>query len=467
MVTERVGAARWTRRGFARGAAAAAAPVTPTVAAPVVELTFMPWWIYWTTAGKTIVQEGADQFTAANRGIRLTALPGPQGGGASTGTIVTDIITGSGPDIVADCCGALVTYTQANAFANLTPLLKEANLPLSTWSKGQVDALATTEGQWALPVYNGPVVFACREDILDQLGLPYPDPSWTYKEAAALWTQCAGTIQVGGKPQQRYGCNFWWYTNSWYAQAYLFDGFGGAEMDATRTHALFDQPGALAAGNWVYPLLWDKVLGPSTGDIAAGTAVFETAGGWSIPENAIKWGNTFKWHYYPAPMYPNGRATFSNNDFWGMNANSKHPDEAWLALQWLAAGDAWQQFCMKASLLAPSKVSLWSEFVAQLVAVAPPLANRGLEWYQDAALGGYGYAQQFFKYSPTQADNLIGGLLGKVFDQTLTVPNGFAQVTQQVNALEAAGVVEAGAAANAAKAFPTNGPTIAATVAGI
>lgn len=474
----------WTRRRMlGRGAAAAGlaggalaalsggrraeAKAAPQPQSTVVELTFMPWWIYWTKAGRAVLQEGVSRFAAENPGLRLTALPGPQGGGASTSTVVTDIITGSGPDVIADCCGALVTYVQAGAFADLQPLLKESNVPLSTWSKGQVQALATASGQWALPVYNGPVVYACRQDLLDQLGLPYPDPSWTYEEAASLWRSCAGSFQSAGKTQQRVGCNFWWYSTSWYAQGYLFRGFGGAPMDATRTKALFTDPGALAAGNWVYPLLWEKVLGPASGSITAGTAVFETAGGWSIPEAAIKWGNTFKWQYYPSPMYPNGRATFSNNDFWGLNANSKHPNEAWTALQWLAAGHTWQRFCMQATLLAPSAVALYSEFVAQLEAVAPPLKNRGLQWFQDAALGGYGYAEEFFKYQPTQAISLIGNILSQVYDQKLTVPAGFAQVVQQIDALEAGGKSEAAAAAAASASFPSTGPSMAAQVAGI
>jgi ABC-type glycerol-3-phosphate transport system substrate-binding protein len=453
--------------GACAGPAQAPSATQPTVSQPVTELTFMPWWIFWDAAGRAIVQQGADMFAQSRRGLRLKALPGPQGGGANTTDVIASMLAGTGPDVVADCCGSWMSYTSLGAFANLNTYLKRDNIDLSAWSTGQIKALQTPDGQFGLPVYHGPVVLACRLDLLDSLGLEYPDPDWTHTQAADFWTRCAGPFQANGKSQWRYGANFPWSSHGWYAQSYLLYGFGGAEMDPTRTKALFDQPGSIQAGQWIFPLLWAKVLGPRTGSIQDGTAVFELAGGWSIPRNVTTYGTKFKWDYVPMPKFPKGRATFANNDFWGINAQSKHPDAAWEVLKWLAYEDDWQRFCMKATLIPPSKVALWAEFEAQLVAAAPPLKDKGLKWFRDAAEGGYGYPQEFFRYSYQQADALIGQVMGKIFDRNLDVEGGFRQLTQQLDALEQAGAVTEGAARSAQQRFPTTGPALAPVPVGI
>lgn len=447
--------------------ASSSATARPATSQPVTELTFMPWWIYWTATGRSLVQQQADTFSAAHKGLRLKALPGPQGGGASTSGVIASILAGSGPDVIADCCGAFATYTSQGVFANLTPLLKRDNINIDTWARAQAAALHTQQGQFALPVYNGPVVYACRLDILDTLGLPYPDPQWTYTEAADLWTKCAGQFQAGGKSQHRYGVDFWWQPSSWYAGDFLLYGFGGAEMDPTRTRALVDSPGSLAALEWVYPLIWEKVIGPSQGALHDGTAAFHWEGGWSIPHNVVNYGAKFKWAYYPVPKFPHGRATFNNNDFWGINAQSKHPDQAWEVLKWLTYEDSWQRFCMKTTLLAPCKVALWAEFEQQLIATAPILKGKGLQWFRDAAEGGYGYPQEFFKYQWNQADTLLGQAIAGIYDRKLSISGAMRQAAQRIDALVAAGATIATEARGAKSAFPTHGPQIATVPPGL
>jgi len=420
----------------------------PAVNQPVTNLTFMPWWIHWDAVGKQLIQQISDQFGQTHKGLRLTPLPGPQGGGIYSNSVLTSIIAGTGPDVVADCCAAWLQYKQANAFVNLDPYLSQDNISITSWGKAQVDAMRSAEGQFGLPVYNGPVVYAYRQDILDQLGLAYPDPNWTYKEAADLWTRCAGEFQVGGKPQHRYGADFLWYTNRFYGFEYLFHGFGGAVMDSTRTQALFAEPKSLDAVNWVYPLLWNGVLGASTGAMTNGTAVFSYSGGWAIPHNAQDYAN-LKWAYVPAPQWPAGRATFSNNDFWGLVANGKNVDKAWEVMKWLTYEDTYQQFVMRTTLLPPSKASLWSEFKALLEAAAPGLKGKGLEYFVDAAQGGYGYPSEFFRYQNAEVATLLGATVTKIYSRELDITTGLTASAQQVDAIESGSAAAVAASSKA------------------
>jgi ABC-type glycerol-3-phosphate transport system substrate-binding protein len=445
------GARRTTRRGLLEGAAAAGlagialarpAAAAPLRANPVIALTFAPWWIYWNPAGEGLLREAAAEFDRTHPGLRLTAVQGPQGGSISSAGMITACLSGQGPDVVGDCCEAYTIYVSSGVFANLTPYLRRENIPLTTWNTGHVQALAEPEGQFALPLYDGPIVYMYNKTILDQLGLPYPDPDWDDKAAAALWRQCTGTIaNVKSGSNHRYGVCFWWYPGYYTPGDWLFKGFGGSVLDASGTRCLLDQPPAIQAGEWIMPQIWDQVgtQNFNYSDIENGITVFSPRGGWYIARDVAAFGNKFEWDYVPVPYFPNGRATFGNNDFWGLNAYSPHRDAAWEVLKWLTYEDYWQRFTMKTAMLGPSKVSLWDEFETILTQTAPILRTKQIKWYKDAVQHGYGYAQKFFRYQPSQAFAIINNVMSELDAHKLDVIAAFTQITKQINALEATG----------------------------
>lgn len=426
--------------GGATMGAAAGALAAPGRGSGVVNLVFLPWWVYWDAAGKQLLNEAVAEFNRTHPGVRAVAQPGPQGGGVSTASVITGMLAGTGADVVGDCCGALVQYYGVNAFENLTPYLQRDNIPLSTWSAGHMQALATQQGQMALPVYDGPVVLAVNLGILDDLGLSYPDPDWDYKAFARLAEQASGVDATTKK--RRYGAGFWW-GSSWYAFNYLLTGFGGAEMDASRTRCLLSESASIAAGEWATPYFFDNVFVTSEGgedtSFLTGQRVMWPRGGWDVHYDASTLGNNIKWDYYPMPYYPKGRATFANNDFWGLSAFSKNKDAAWELLKWLTAEDYWQDFVMRSTLLEPCKLKLWDKWEYYWQQAAPIFRTKQIKWYKDAALGGYAYAEQFFKYESTQADNLLSQAMANIFDRKQDVSAAFTQVAKQVDSLQAAG----------------------------
>ena len=412
----------------------------PAVNNPVVELTFMPWWTYWSVAGRALLLEVCARFAAAQAGVRLTPLPGPNGPGPHSAAVLASILSGTGPDVVCDYGTSFAQYVSTGAFADLQPYLDAEHIAPSTWSAAHMAALRAGSGQFGLPTFDGPCVYAYRQDILDALHIPYPSPEWTYADAADIWRRCALPNAVAGVAPTRYGATVWWW-DGWRASNWLLTGFGGAEMDSSATRATFTDPNSLAAGEWLMELLWNGVTGLfDAGRLQDGTVVFALRGGWSIAQDVVAFGDRFKWDYLPAPVFPMGRATFSNNDFWGLNALGAHRDAAWALLKWLAYEDDWQRFCMKTALLQPCKLALWDEWEATMKAAAPPLASKALRWYRDAAQSGYGYAQRFFKYQPIEADQAIAAAVLRLNTRQVDVPTAFADVTAQINALEAAGL---------------------------
>ena len=426
----------------ARGAGSA--PVGPAPAQTVIALRFMPWWQDWTGSGPGLLRQACDRFEQGHPGLRLTPLPGPNGAsGVSSAAVVADILAGQGPDVVCDFGTSFAEYVTTGAFADLSPYLRAAGIPGATWSSAHLEALRWGTGQYGLPTYDGPCVFAYRQDLLAALGLGRPDPDWTYTEAAALWRRCALPAQVSGGAPPRLGATVWWW-DGWRASEWLLRGFGGAEMDAAATRATFTDPNSLAAGEWLLPLLWYGVVGTFTAaTLQSGSVAFALRGGWSIAEDVVTFGDRFPWDYLPAPVFPQGRSTFGNNDFWGLNALGAHPAAAWELVRYLTYEDAWQRFCMKTALLQPCKNSLWEEWEATMVATAPVLRGKALRWYRDAAQGGYGYAQRFFRYQPVEAHDAIAREIIRLNARQVDVPAAFGAITSAVDALQARGAAVA------------------------
>lgn len=450
LVGRLVGAAMVSGRVL--GAAGGARAAAPAVADPVIRLTFMPWYnTVFNAAGTALMNAATEVFDAAHPGLRLQGLPGPQVNNSPVATdgAILGMLNGSGPDVVADCCNAFTQYIAAGVAMPLDGYLRQSGISTSIWSRGHVAALTRAGSLYGLPVYDGPQVFAYRRDILDQLGLAVPAPDWTHDEAAALWRQCTGTV----RGTHRYGAVVEWYSTWFQEPVYLLKGFGGGYMDATGTRCLLGTAGSIAAGEWIYPLLWDRVVAPrdfSATDWGApqdvglinGTAVFQIAGGWDILPFTEAFGNAFPWDFLPVPRWPRGQATFTNNDFWIMNALSPHPDAAWEVMRWVAAEPFYQRDMMKVQLEPPSLVALWEEFEARLTAAAPVLRNKSLHYFRDAAVAGYGYPEEFFTYQPSQADGLINAQIARLWNRQTDVASAFTQAARQVDALEVVGRAE-------------------------
>ena len=443
---------RWTRRALTRagvlaagalggvgavaGMAHAAQRAAATVANPIIDLTFIPDWSDWSGAGRQLLAEAVAEFARApgHAGLRLTPLQMP-----GTSAVISAILGGSGPDVTNDCCRTWASYLGINAFADLAPYLKQDNIPPSTWSPAMIGAMASGSHQLALPVFEAPYVYAYRQDILDSLGLAYPAPDWTYADAAKIWRACSGVVP-GSKPVPRYGASVQWYPY-WNGTPYWFVGFGGAEMDATGTRCLVGAPGAAAAADWLYGLVWDNAVsypadagGPAS--MLNGTAVFSVRGGWQVATDVTRYGNNFKWDYLPMPSFPKGRATQNTFNFWGMNAYTRQPQAAWEVVKWVTAENYWQEFVMRTTLQTPAKVSLWDRWEYYWTQAAPILRTKQIGWIRDAALGGYAYPEQFFRYDPLQADTLLGDAVSSVWHRKANVEGAFGQVATRIDALE-------------------------------
>jgi multiple sugar transport system substrate-binding protein len=450
----------------AQRSASSASAAQPTVSNPAIVLNFAPNWqgAGWNKTAQQLNQEFFDaNYSPSNPGVRVNVVADMQGAASSQ---VVASIAGSGfMDVFQDCCDDLVVWYNSGFLTPLDDYIRKDNVDLTAWSKGHIQVLTFNGKLMALPAYDGPCVIFYRQDLLDSLGLPYPDPNWTYQDATQLWLQCVGKNKSG---HQRFGCsvfNSGWYENlNWWIH-----GWGGAEMTDDRKTALLDSAQALAMATYIQTNAQNKALtGRSDVSVLVNeTCVFKQSGGWELLPAATSLGTRFKWDILPVPKWPAGRATFLNIDFYGMNAASKHPEHAWNLLKYVTYEPDYPRFQMQATLVQPCLLSLYDQWEQSVVATAPPLQGKQINWYKDALTGGYAWPNLFFEFGALQVDSLINNWLNQVWAGQTSPETAMRQLNDQINAIQQTGATSAQAAQAATSKFPTAGKDIAAVPTGI
>ena len=332
-----------TRRSVLRGAAYTAAalagaqtvvgPVAaaPTTASPVTTVYFqINWQQGWNKLASTLCQEYADQaFSSQHKGVRAIPL---SWGGASN--VLTQVLAGdkTAPAVVSSCCGDF--NVALPMLAKLDPWLQRDNLSTNLWSQGQLITYQQPTGLYGVPAYTACQPLIYNQSLFDDLGLKYPDPAWDYTEATNTWRSIAGMNQ---QHQWRYATTFQWQPGNFDGSVFLLKGFGGEEMDATHTRCLMDSEQSIAAGNWIYPLIWDKVIinrGGVSGHNGASAIVSDLVGMYQSAGNMLfeavqEIGTKLKWDVLPMPSWPVRRATNVQVDYYAMNAHYPNQELAW------------------------------------------------------------------------------------------------------------------------------------------
>ncbi len=405
------------------------------------------------------------EFEQANPGLRVRYYPYMQG----LGTMGPAILAGRAPDVFPDCC-TYGQYAEAGLLLQLDSYLKADNVDMTIWSPSQVATFDSGYGTFALSRNVDSYAFAVRLDVLDQLGLAYPASGWNYLDMEQL--AAATTAPASGHTSKRYGLG---YQNGSTDLLQLLPGFGGHTTADGRTRQVLSAAPGLAAGRWMFEhLFWPGIATPNT-SWSGGSAPNLGNGQLVIQEFQINqllpsftaWRDTFKWNFYPPPTYTVRPAIPVSNDFWAISATTQHPEQAWLLLKWLAAGDAFQRFMMKAFLFSPALNALWEEWQLEVEAAVPGLKGKGLHWFATVAQQGWGTPQPYFRYASDQALSIDGQAWSDLMAHRVGVTAALTSADQQVNSLLTAAAQEQGAQQHMDSLFPADGPDVAAVAEGV
>ncbi len=421
-----------------------------------------------------LIQQYVDEnFNSRHRGVRAIAVP--TAGNAASG-VVAAILAGSPAPLVLTGGGSEWS-TILPFVAPLDPYFRQDNVQPSLWPSQLLAGMSTDGHLYGVPFDAAAQAYIYRQDILDELGLPYPAPDWTYLDAEKLWGAC--TSSKGG--QQRSGGTIPFSPAGPFPGLALLAGFGGAYLDSSFTRCLLGEPGSVRCGEWAFNLLWSRVCvqgdGTPVPGLATGQVVFSQGADPSILWAVRHLGTTVKWDFIPFPLWPVRAATIGQSGWYSLNAFASNPDLAWLLFKFVCIDTGWARFYMRLSLAPPAQLGLMEEWEVLVRGLAPVLNGKALRYWREPAQAGESYPGfLYFKYQPATASAAVAQTWGQIWKRQLSVAQGFTEIARQVNAIEVAGAAappppttaQRVAAARAAHdRFPTRGPAVATVRPGL
>ncbi len=412
----------------------------PTTQSPIIVVTFQPYIVgglsaSGSTSATTLVTEGVARFASEGGSKGITIKPELFPG---TSQNVSAMEAGSGPDIVCDYQYA--AYVDAGLLAPIEGYLKQSGINPKVWSSSQVAVYQQDGHMYAVPAYTGIACYAVNLSLFDTAGQPYPEPSWTYTDFQGICKTM--TTDVNGT--HRYGGMLYQWDNMIDGSRWIFNAFGGSLMNDSGTESNLTLPQSIKAGEWMFQdMYWPGICTTRSIDYQTafgnGTLVMRTMGSWELLPSVTAYESltNFKWTILPFPLFPAGRATYAGNQFWGLNIQSKHPEQAWEVMAWASASTFWQTYQMQFELVTPTLVDLWDKWISIAEAEVPSLKGQGLSWYADAAQKGYGYPPLYYKYDDSEVVSQVGSIIYQLYQQTLTdVPEAFASAAALVDTIE-------------------------------
>jgi multiple sugar transport system substrate-binding protein len=288
-------------------------------------------------------------------------------------------------------------YAPSGALENLEPYIEASQYDTSDYWPFLLESAIYDGDIYGLPRDISVEVLYYNRDIFDEVGLDYPDDTWTWDDlraAAEALTIIApsgrvvryGLAMEGGKYQLWVGQNY------------------GSILDDFRnpTACTLSQPEAVEAITFFADLLnnnyamRDANLSQAGGD----AAVFQSGQAAMIIQNAsrISAFNAAGLNYDVAPVpIPEGgqRAAASGGAAWTMSSFSQHKDEAWNFIRWLQSTEGGQAIYTASGEIFPALSSTARSDVFLGLDAPPSNRQAFLTEAENAKVGRFGYFRQW------------------------------------------------------------------------
>jgi multiple sugar transport system substrate-binding protein len=277
-------------------------------------------------------------------------------------TLATQIATGNAPDIIGPI-GIRALQSFGDQLLDLSPYITKNSVDMSAYPQGLVDVYKLDGKQIGIPMAVYPSFIYYNKALFEEAGLPepphklgeqYDGKPWTWDTVAELAKKL--TVDKDGNDATspdfdadnivQYGLDSQWTENDVRAWSTVYGGSGSIVADDGTTAQFPD--------NWrtglkfFYDGMWDGHFIPPK------AAVDGMAGGNTFQSGQVAMDVVHLWFtccVYPAegtppvtdwdiavvPEGPGGITSKLHADTIGILASSYHPDEAFLALQYLAS----------------------------------------------------------------------------------------------------------------------------------
>lgn len=330
-----------------------------------------------------VYQKASDTIDAKMEGIKLIYEPGGSETSSYQDVLKTEIAAGTAPDVFWIPGTDVADFATRGLILNIYDLAKATpGFNVNDFYPGPMYHLtynpqngksgADSGALWGLPRDVSTFVLYLNLDLIAEAGADDPREL----AAAGKWNwetflEVAKAVRALGSDIYGYGANAWWGPYGVWLNA-----AGGGFFNEDRTACALDTPESLAGLAFQRSLYVDYDVAVPYGEdseppfMAGRVAMFQN-GRWATP--GVRANAKFNWDVVELPT---GEKGMGNWLFWGayvINANTKHPEEAWKLIQMLTDPEI-QGMISALGTNIPSRVS--QEALDKFLTFTPPANNQ-------------------------------------------------------------------------------------------
>ncbi|RME09138.1 MAG: sugar ABC transporter substrate-binding protein [Ardenticatenia bacterium] len=255
----------------------------------------------------------------------------------------TMVAGGTPPDVFYPATHVAYAYAFKGAIRPVQDFIERDGIDLNAYEQQVLDLYKLNGEVYCLPIDTAALVVFYNKTLFDEAGVPYPQEGWTWDDF--LQTAKALTKDVDGDGQtDQFGVDV--FRNYWPMMVWSNTGHG--LFDDLRHPTKFlvaSDPKAVESIQWIADLTLVHGVMPSDeqrADIsdlfAAGKAAMQIVGHWRVPRYLAA---EIDFDFAPLPIGDFGQpVNRADGSCFAISAQSKHPEEAWEFVKFLAAPGA-------------------------------------------------------------------------------------------------------------------------------
>jgi ABC-type glycerol-3-phosphate transport system substrate-binding protein len=305
-----------------------------------------------------IIKKSVEEFKKANPGIdvKLERLPA---GDPYTEKILTQIAGGNPVDVMFVNAEQFYIYAKKSILLPLNDFAARDGMRLDKFYPKIIEKFTVDNNLYVLPRDIAPVcVVFYNKEIFDAAGVKYPDAGWDWDNMRDL------AVKMTKKNKD--GSTTFGYADEWGIWEPFVMSNGGKLVDDAKkpSRCLLDSPEAMEALRYRHDLIYKYRVMPSPSQLSAmggvgaadlfvgGKAAMFLSGIWKTPyfRQTVK----FDWDAQVFPKGPKGgRGWLISGGGYSILRTTKHPEEAWKLLTFLA-GEEGQKELAQTGLAQPA-----------------------------------------------------------------------------------------------------------------
>lgn len=243
-------------------------------------------------------------------------------------------------------------YAENNVFQNLSVFLqKDKTINKKDFFPQSLNAFTYKGNLYALPRDVSNLVVYYNKDIFDKYKVPYPHENWTFQEFLETCRKLTKGSQWGVSFEE---APLFWLPYLW--------SNGGGLISKDLKSIIIDKPESIEALQFYANLRNKYHVAPTKSEAGSETMAqlfmrqkiaMHISGRWSTPKyrKDIK----FKWNIAKFPRGKAGSIVDCDTSGWAISKSSKHPQDAWKLIKFLAGKNSIENFT-KSGLIVPARI---------------------------------------------------------------------------------------------------------------